>query len=677
MAKLGRLLISWMVVVGIVFPALSTAAQQATPTSDEGVYRDPGGRFTVPIPTNWTVESSNQIAVMRDPDEALAVYFVVVQADAIDDAIPMALAPIDPPFLLDEIPDANQSVPSSTGVDETAIVTFVSPDQSDFVQIVGQRVGGTVYCMVFTGSFDAAAKRDSQIQIIASGFTILSLEEIDLSRVVLAELSPELLLELEEYVQTLLHRLDVPGASMAIVANGEIVYANGFGVKELGSSDPVTAETQMMIGSVTKSMTTMMMATEVDDGLMRWDEPVVEILPEFAVADPALTDTITVRNLVCACTGVPRRDLEFVFNAHNLTAEDVIASLQDFQFYTGFGEAFQYSNQMVAAGGYVAAAAMGGTYGELFDSYVAAMQERVFDPIGMPGTTLSFETVKEGGDYAIPHGASLGGGYVPISLDLEETLTPVAPAGLIWSTANDMARYLITELNEGAGPDGNRVVSSQNLGETWVPQVAVNGASSYGLGWFLEERGGVRLIHHGGNTFGFTSDLSFLPDKEIGIVVLANGQSANLFTEGVRIRLLELLFDRPQEHDAQIGFFLEQAEATGESIRAQIQEVPREIGVEVSGVYVSDVLGQIELTFNGKGLVLDAGEFQVGLKTQIGASTAEDILFVAAGAPIAGAIFTLEQGTSGRRDLVLALGAETYTFVHRSLETVPGNQRAD
>ena len=111
----------------------------------------------------------------------------------------------------------------------------------------------------------------------------------------------------------------------------------------------------MLIGSTTKTMTTLLMAQMVDEGVMTWDTLVTEVLPSFAVADPAITEAITMENLVCACTGVPRRDLELVFNSDELSAEEVVESLETFRFFTDFGEAFQYSNQMVATAGYLTA----------------------------------------------------------------------------------------------------------------------------------------------------------------------------------------------------------------------------------------------------------------------------------------------------------------------------------
>src|SRR6185295_19399506 len=105
-------------------------------------------------------------------------------------------------------------------------------------------------------------------------------------------------------------------------------------------------------------------------------------------------------------------------------------------------------------------------------------------------------------NYGIPHGVSGSGDYVPMSVNIERLLTPMAPAGAVWSNVNDMARYLITELNQGVSPDGTRVVSAENLGVTWTPQVAVAANSQYGLGWFIDDDAGIQVIQHGGNTLG-------------------------------------------------------------------------------------------------------------------------------------------------------------------------------
>jgi CubicO group peptidase (beta-lactamase class C family) len=644
----------------MIFGPLSSSGGAQTVDSDE--YSDPQDRFSVPIPTNWTAEEHSDYTVLTDPDGELTVSIAIVPGSdartAVEEALTITGVSLDD---FSHSPDV-QSIPSEQGVDETIIVTYLSDDQTRAVQAVNQRVDDQNYIMIFAGSLDAAAKRNSQIQIIADGFTITRLETTDLTDVARLPITTALLAELDAYIDELLARLAIPGASVAIVDNGNVVLAKGYGVTEIGGTDPVTADTQMMIGSTTKSMTTLMMATEVDDGLMTWDQPVVEILPEFAVSDPELTQTITVRNLVCACTGMPRRDMELMFNASDMTAEDVISSLSTFALFTGFGEAFQYSNQMVATGGYVAAAAAGGSWGDLYTAYLAEMQTRVFDPIGMSDTTFSFEDVESGGNAATPHGYSLDGSYKAIPVTLEELLTPIAPAGAVWSTANDMARYLITQMQKGIGPDGNRVVSEKNLTETWIPQVAVDAETDYGLGWLFSDYHGIDVIAHGGNTLGFSSDLAFLPNEGIGIVVLANGQAASAFTEGIRNRLFELMYDLPPTFDTEIQYFLDQNKAALEELQGQIADVPPGVAGLAIGTFRSEILGDIEFRLEDGELILDAGEFSSPVKYIPQSSTDGEFTFITIAPPVTGSPFTLRIDKDGARTIEFDFSADRYEF---------------
>ena len=142
---------------------------------------------------------------------------------------------------------------------------------------------------------------------------------------------------------------------------------------------------------------------------------------------------------------------------------------------------------MVATGGYIAALAGGSGQQSLYEGYLAQMQQRVFDPIGMENTTFRFDEVEADPDHATPHGVNVLFEYHPIPLSTEELLTPIAPAGASWSNVRDMARYLITEMNQGVSPDGKRVVSAENLKVTWQPQVAISADTSYGLGWIVDK----------------------------------------------------------------------------------------------------------------------------------------------------------------------------------------------
>lgn len=627
-----RILLGFMLVV--MLGASMVAAQDGI----AGTYDDPNGQFTVPIPTNWTaVTTESGAALLSAPGDTILMYMLVVENESAEAAVAAGWEQIGQTIEQTARP---QTIPSAPGFEETVLVNYGSGMSAPLYQAVGQRIGTNVYTLlIVVNDLAAAGQRNAQIQIIASGFQPTDLVTTDLSAVTPLTVDETIIAALEDFIALNMPRAEVPGMALAIVQNGEIVYANGYGVRSLDSEEPVDADTYMMIGSITKSMTTLMMATLVDDGAMAWDTPAVEILPTFAVADPALSEQITMQNLVCACTGVPRRDMELIFNASEMTAEDTIDMLRTFRFFTDFGEAFQYSNQMVAAGGYIAAIAAGGNYGTLNADYFAAMQERVFDPIGMTRTTFDFATVLADGDHAVPHGGAFdetNSYYLPLPIETEELLLPVAPAGAAWSTANDMARYIITQMNQGVSPDGERVVSAENLLTTWQPQVSIDATTSYGLGWIVGDYKGARMIMHDGNTLGFTARAAFLPTHGLGIVVLINGQGANIFTDAVSARLFELVFELERsEAQESLDFLLARAEELESELLASVGAYEAEAAAALVGTYSNDALGSLILSIQDDALIADAGEFTAVLRPAQGENDAPNT-WMAINAPLAG-----------------------------------------
>jgi CubicO group peptidase (beta-lactamase class C family) len=586
----------------------SIALPSSSTLVNPSILEDPEGRFSVVIPKNWHTSPAQGYSVLTDPDGAIKVYVLSIESNNAEQGIKAAWAIVDPAFALQP---AKVETPPQEGVEQMVKITYQTDDPQRAVSATGQLVQGRVYAILTDSAAEAIARRQSQLTIIQTGYDIKAVKKVDLTGVAPKPFDAQIQAELEAYITEAMLRADIPGAAVAIVQNGRIVYEKGFGVREPGKPDPVTPETRMMIGSTGKTMTTMMMATVVDDGKMTWDTPAQQIYPNFAVADPQLSRQITMRNLVCACTGVPRRDLDILFNAGHLNAEGVVASLRTFEFFTPIGEAFQYSNQMVATGGYLAAHAAGSGTGDLYTDYLAQMQQRVFDPIGMDQTTFSFDVVQASGNYALPYSANLYGEYAPLPLTSEQVQKPFAPAGVSWSTAHDMARYLITELNRGVSPDGIRVVSLANLEETWQPQVPITAQASYGLGWVVEQYKGLRLIDHGGNTQGFTADLAFLPESNLGIVVLVNAAHSNNFNEAVRFRLLELAFGQPKVHDAQ---FVYRPKQTSLETAPPLAELDAAGVAPYLGAYHNEALGDITLRLEDGKLSLDAGEIVMELR---------------------------------------------------------------
>ncbi len=643
----------------VFVPAVEALAPFTDQEEDKGArYEHPEGLFSVPIPTNWTVEEFETYATLTSPDGEVVVHVLAVEADDLVEGIGDAWAIVDPAFDLE--PEEVIDEPNVTGAERTVTLTYSTGDDESLVLAGGWLYDGIAYVETFQTNLEAYQKRVSQLQIINSGYTIAALEETDLSDVEPQPLSDELLAELEEYLVAKMEEWKVPGAAVAIVQDGELVYAKGFGVRDLDSQEPVTPETQMMIGSTTKSMTTLLMAQLVDEGNFDWDTPVVEILPTFAVADPEVTEQITMRNMVCACTGVPRRDLEWVFNANELTAEEIIESLADFEFFTDFGEAFQYSNQMVASGGYLATLAAGGEYGSLYEDYLVLMQDRVLDPLEMSSSTFSFDEVVASDNYAMPYGLTPVGDLVELPLENEAVLIPIGPAGALWSNVEDLANYLITELNRGVAPDGTRVVSEENLSTTWEPQVDISADASYGLGWIVEDYDGIAVISHAGNTFGFTSELAFLPDHGLGISVLTNEQYSVL-NQAVRYRLLELLFQREPQVEELIQFQLEQIAEARDKLRESLQEgVDADTIEPYLGDYRHEVLGDTTLQWQGEQLILDVGEFQTEIRARL--DDEDTVKYMTFEPPLAGFPLEFEEGESGEPILVLGLGVVEYRF---------------
>jgi CubicO group peptidase (beta-lactamase class C family) len=609
------------------------------------------------------VTAGDGYGLLTSPEGDIRFYVLTQPDPDITAAIAAGWALVDADFDL-EIADTLEP-PSAQGIEQSMVVNYRSEDPNRFAQAVAQRTGDQVYLMLIDGQLAGFQRRSAEVNTIASGYKILAQTQVDLAGAAVRTVDAGVWEPLEDFITFQMEQFGVPGVAVAIVQNGEIVFAKSYGVADPATGALLTPETRMMIGSSGKSLSTLLMATLVDDGLMSWDTPAIAIYPDFAVADPALSESLTMRNLVCACTGVPRRDLELLFNANSLSAADMVASLADFTFFTKLGETFQYSNQMVGTAGYLAGHLAATPATDFAGDYAQALQERVLAPIGMVRTTLDFATVVAEGNYATPHAAQLDGGYQPLDLAIEQLLAPIGPAGAHWSTLLDMAAYLQMALAGGVAADGTVVVSPENLHETWLPQVTVDAETSYGLGWLVGNYKGQRMLFHGGNTLGFTTDVAFLPEADLGIVVMANAQGANFLTDGTRLRLLEILFDQAPEVEEGLAFFRLQYDE-------QVAELAAKLGDSVDSAavadwlttFTSDELGSVTLAMAGTDLFLDAGEFATRL---LPIDDDEGVLagYIQLDAPLAGLLYRFERDEAGAPIIKVGQGLEEYTFTQR------------
>ena len=491
----------------------------------------------------------------------------------------------------------------------------------------------------------------------------------DLAGVAPLPLTGERLATFEAWIAARIAELGVPGVAVAVVQGGEVAFLQGFGVRETGRAAPLTADTLLRIGSVTKSFSSMLSATLVDAGRLGWETPLVDLVPDFAIAYADLTPRLTVRDAFSASTGLPRRDWELILDPARLTPELMVTSMAALPLTTPYGEQFQYNNQLVAVGGFAAAVAAGGIPDDLGSTYAVALRERVLDPIGMTRSTLALTDVVADDDHASPHAQDLPGSFHPLTLMEDDFwITPVAPTGALWSSAREMARYVQTELSRGVAPDGGRVVSTANLERTWQPGVAFAApppggpaifatlAQHYALGWISGAFGGQRLISHGGATLGFTSNVAFLPEANVGVVVLTNGAEQGAFASFLTLRLLELLFDLPPVIDTLLPSAFAGTAQGWSDLEAGLGPVDPAVVTPYLGRHVNAALGEVTLSLREGELVFDASGFSSRIRPSVSADgTVTNYRFV--DPPVArytpSLIVTLTESADGQAQLAL------------------------
>ena len=388
-----------------------------------------------------------------------------------------------------------------------------------------------------------------------------------------------------------------------------MIYEGGLGVRELGKPDPVDENTLFMAASNTKGMTTLLLAELVDKKKLRWDEPVIEAYPQFKLGDPETTKKVLVKNLICACTGMPRQDMEWLFEFKNSTPETVLNTLGTMQPTSKFGEVFQYSNIMASAAGYVGAHVAYPDM-ELGAAYDKAMQQGIFDSLGMTSTTFDFSKALAG-NHASPHGDDVDGKPRVASMAFNFSAVPIRPAGGEWTSAHDFIRYVLLEANLGKLPDGRQLVSQENLLMRRAPQIPTGETSTYGMGLEVDRKYGIPVVSHGGSMAGFKSNFYLLPESGVGAVILTNADTGGFIEGAFGRRLLEVLFDGKPEAEGDLATALKNYRAYQAKDRERLV-IPADPAVvsKLATHYVSKELGTLDVLSSGGGTTFDFGEWK-------------------------------------------------------------------
>jgi CubicO group peptidase (beta-lactamase class C family) len=351
--------------------------------------------------------------------------------------------------------------------------------------------------------------------------------------------------DLDAYVARSMKTFDVPGLAIAIVKDGKVVMAKGYGVRKMGESAAVDENTLFGIGSNTKAFTTAALATLVDEGKISWDDKVYERLRGFEMYDPYVSHEMTIRDLLTHRSGMGLGEGDLLFWPHTtFTREEIIYKLRFMKPATSFRSKYAYDNLLYIAAGQIIPAVTRKSWEE----YVA---EKILKPLGMKTTTLSNAHFPTGADIAWPH-SKIGGPLRPI--DFVE-LDNAAPAGSINSSVAEMSRWLLLQLNRGKFPDSDaRLFSEQRSQDMWSAQTILPirersralrelapKFAAYGLGWGLRDYQGRKLVGHTGGVAGFVSRVMLVPEEKLGVVILTNAEEASAF-DAILFHVLDSYF---------------------------------------------------------------------------------------------------------------------------------------
>jgi CubicO group peptidase (beta-lactamase class C family) len=314
----------------------------------------------------------------------------------------------------------------------------------------------------------------------------------------------------------------VPGAAVAVVQDGQVLFSDGFGLRNIEQSLPVTADTLFPIASCTKAFTAMSAGLLVDEGRLQWDLPVRDFLPDFKLRDPFASERMSMRDLLIHRSGLPRHDMLWFLS--NFNRRQIYERLRYLEPSKDFRTAYQYQNMMYMVAGYL----VGEIAGTTWERFV---QVRIFDRLGMSSSKFSTVETRASDNFSLPY-RNLDEQIKPIDFfENDGEKAALGPAVSIVSCVNDLARWL--QVHTGGGRfNGEQFISAANLAEMHRPQIVTSDEvrrqrfgfelPAYGLGWATHAHKGKVIVEHGGNLLGFHALVSLVPDSHTGIVVLSN-----------------------------------------------------------------------------------------------------------------------------------------------------------
>jgi CubicO group peptidase (beta-lactamase class C family) len=585
----------------------SPAASEKVMTADTPWADTDGNTFVVAA--GWKVSAHDTLTVVSAPEPTTQIALFDTSAptsEAARDAAWKAYKPDAkwPLLTTTKSPDRNGW---SKGV---GYEYQTSPNEKRVVQVGTSFANGRWLVLIAVLDQAVAEKRGGQFGVMFSHLYPKGYSNESFKGKTAAKLDAAHIDALKKFVTDAEAVTLVPGVSFGLIQDGKVVYAGGIGLRELDKKETVDNKTLFMIASNTKQLTTLMLAKLVDAKKLKWEDTVTSVLPTFKLGTEEVTKQVQIKHLICACTGMPRQDLEWLFEWKGSTPESVMKSLGTMVPTSKFGELFQYSNLMAAAGGYT-----GGHVAypkmELGAAYDKAMQTLVFDPLGMKSTTFDYAKALRS-NHAMPHGIDVDGQAARDLMDENYSIISARPAGAAWSNVDDILKYVMMELADGKLPNGTQYISSEALDEREKPNVALSTDVTYGMGLMVHTKYDVRVVDHGGDMIGYHSDVIWIPEAKVGAVILTNGDLGPMIRGQFQRKLLEVLYDGKPEADENVAssaknFFSSLADAR------KLLTIPADPAEakKLAAHYHNDALGELLVTHTPGGkTIFDFGEFK-------------------------------------------------------------------
>lgn len=336
--------------------------------------------------------------------------------------------------------------------------------------------------------------------------------------------------QLDQLVQETLKTFDVPGISVGVLKDGNLVYAKGHGVRSLTSKKDMNSETLVGVASNSKGFTCFALAMMVDAGKLKWDDPVRKHIPEFQLHDPWVTEHFTVRDLVThrSGMGLGAGDLMFFPEGNDFDVDDVISNVKYLEPETSFRSKFAYNNNMFIIAGEVLKRVSGLSWEDFIETKIMA-------PVGMKSSKASYIRVADKSNIIDAH-TRAEGEVIQIPHDWSETANA---AGGIVSNVPDMLTWAKFLMNDAVTQSGERLLEAQLFHELWQLQTPLtvrpgdwynSNFRGYGLGWFVTDvKGGYKQVYHTGGLIGTVTQFTMIPDLDLAIVVLTNQMNGSAF----------------------------------------------------------------------------------------------------------------------------------------------------